>query len=95
MKAFLLTGLFSTFTLAGSYNDLASTIDYQTFELDGHVHDVLWCGDNNESILVHTDDGTVYKSHDRGANWKRLKSILQKQGQKVADADQDVSISFT
>ena len=69
--------LMTTLTLA-SRGDFASTIDFQTFELDGHVHDILWCGSNDETILVQTDDGTVYRSRDRGANWKRLKSLMQK-----------------
>jgi len=75
------------------YEDVALNIDFQTFELDGHVHDILWCGSTDETILVQTDDGTVYRSRDRGANWKRLKSLMQKQGQAVADVDQDVSFS--
>lgn len=81
----------TTFVRAQRYQDVALNIDFQTFELDGHVHDILWCGSSDETILVQTDDGTVYRSRDRGANWKRLKSLMQKQGQTVADADQDVS----
>jgi hypothetical protein len=60
------------------YEDIALNIDFQTFELDGHVHDILWCGSTDETILVQTDDGTIYRSRDRGANWKRLKSLMQK-----------------
>lgn len=86
-----LLALTGSVTLAQSSKDLAATIDFQTFELDGHVHDILWCGANDETILVQTDDGTVYRSRDRGANWKRLRSLMQNKGQSVADADQDVS----
>jgi hypothetical protein len=81
-------------TLVHSKSDFSSTIDFQTFELDGHVHDILWCGANDETILVHTDDGGIFRSRDRGANWKRLKTLMQKQGQAVADVDQDVSSFF-
>lgn len=94
IKAALLVLLaFTTYVTAQRYQDVALNIDFQTFELDGHVHDILWCGSSDETILVQTDDGTVYRSRDRGANWKRLKSLMQKQGQSVADADQDVSSS--
>lgn len=82
-------------TLVHSRSDFSSTIDFQTFELDGHVHDILWCGANDETILVHTDDGGIFRSRDRGANWKRLRSLMQKQGQAVADVDQDVSSFFS
>lgn len=68
-----------------------SNIDFQRFDLDGQVHDLMWCGYNDETILMHTQDGTIYRSRDRGLNWKRLKSLLHKQGSSVADDNQDVS----
>lgn len=52
----------------------------------------MWCGYNDETILMHTSDGTIYRSRDRGANWKRMKSLLHKQGSNVADEDQDIGI---
>jgi hypothetical protein len=92
-KTALVVLLALTSFVTARYEDVALNIDFQTFELDGHVHDILWCGSTDETILVQTDDGTVYRSRDRGANWKRLKSLMQKQGQSVADVDQDVSLS--
>jgi len=38
----------------------------------------MWCGSNDETILVKTGDGSIYRSRDRGANWKRLKSLMTK-----------------
>ena len=52
---------------------------------------ILWCGNNDEIILLHSADGIVYRSRDRGQSWKRLKSVLMKYGSEVADDDQDVS----
>lgn len=42
----------ASFTTAQRYKEMALNVDYQTFELDGHVHDMLWCGTNDETILV-------------------------------------------
>ena len=86
-KTALVVLLALTNFVTARYEDVALNIDFQTFELDGHVHDILWCGSTDETILVQTDDDTVYRSRDRGANWKRLKSLMQKQGQSVADVD--------
>lgn len=66
---------------------MADFVDHQTFELDGEIQDMMWCGNSDEIILVKTDDGTIYRSRDRGSNWKRLKSLMQNQGTKVADND--------
>ena len=65
--------------------NMAANVDFQTFDLDGQVHDLMWCGYNDETILMHTTDGTIYRSRDRGLSWKRLKSLLSKQGAQVAD----------
>ena len=47
-------------------------IDYSKFELDSPVSDMLWCGSQNDVILVLTDKGTVFRSRDRGSQWKKL-----------------------
>ena len=51
---------------------------------------MFWCGANDETILVRSHDGTIYRSRDRGSNWKRLKGLMTKQGQQVADSDQQI-----
>ena len=71
---------------------MSASVDFQTFELDGEVKNLLWCGNNDEIILLHADDGTVYRSRDRGNSWKRLKALMQKYGNMVADEDQEVSL---
>ena len=73
------------------HKDMASSVDFQTFDLDGQVHDLMWCGFNDEVVLMHTTEGTIYRSRDRGQNWKRLRSLLHKHGANVADEDQEVS----
>ena len=54
----------------------------------------MWCGYNDEVILMHTNDGTIYRSRDRGMSWKRMQSLLAKQGLQIVDDDQDVSEYF-
>lgn len=56
--------------------NMAANVDFQTFDLDGQVHDLMWCGFSDETILMHTTDGTIYRSRDRGLSWKRLKNLL-------------------
>ena len=72
-------------------NNMSAAVDFQTFDLDGQVHDLMWCGYQDEVVLMHTADGTIYRSRDRGLSWKRLRSVLHKQGVMAADQDQDVS----
>lgn len=73
-------------------SSFADTVDFQTFELDGNVKNMLWCGPQDEIILVQTTDGSVYRSRDRGSSWKRLKSVMEKQASQIVDDNQDVRI---
>ncbi len=41
-------------------------IDYNKYEMDAPIADMMWCGTSNEVILVLTNAGTVYRSRDRG-----------------------------
>jgi hypothetical protein len=71
----------------GAETGMADFVDFQTFELDGEIDFMMWCGSQDETVLVKTDDGSIYRSRDRGSNWKRLRSLMTKQGSTVADGD--------
>jgi len=40
--------------------------------LDSLVKDIMWCGNSNDVVLVLSENGTPYKSRDKGHTWKRL-----------------------
>ena len=67
--------------------NMSAAADFQTFDLEGQVHDLMWCGYNNEIIMMHTSEGLLYRSRDRGLSWKKMQSTLHKQGYNVADED--------
>jgi len=69
-------------------------VDFNKYELDAPVKDIMWCGNNNEFILILSDKGSIFRSRDRGVSWKKLQSALSLSGQKVADEDQEVSLVF-
>lgn len=46
---------------------------------------MMWCGTSNEVILVLTENGTIYRSRDRGGSWKKLQSVMSQVGSQVAD----------
>jgi photosystem II stability/assembly factor-like uncharacterized protein len=52
-------------------------VDYSKFELDSPVSDMMWCGPQNEVILVLSEQGTVYRSRDRGSQWRKLQQVMQ------------------
>lgn len=70
-------------------------VDFNKYDIDSEVKDILWCGQNNEAIIVLTSKGTVYRSRDKGSSWKKLQSILNKSGLQVADDNQEVCRHFS
>ena len=64
---------------------MSQAVDFQTFDLDGQVHDLLWCGNHNDIVLMHTSEGFIYRSRDRGGSWKHLHGMLHRQAYDVAD----------
>lgn len=51
-------------------------VNFQIFEIDSPLQDILWCGTSNEVILVQTQGGTVYRSRDKGQSWKKLHAVM-------------------
>ena len=65
-------------------------VDFNFFEFHDEVVDLLWCGRQNEAVLVKNKGGTVYQSLDRGSNWKLLRGELQKTGKAAAGVAHDI-----
>ncbi len=55
-------------------------VDFKLNEIDSTVNDIIWCGNNQETILALTELSSVYKSDDRGFTWKKLNDIFQNTG---------------
>ena len=66
-------------------------VNFQIFEIDSPLSDILWCGNTNDVILVQSQAGTIYRSRDRGDTWKKLHSIMTQTGMSVVDEGQSVS----
>ena len=51
---------------------------------------MMWCGSDNESVLINTINGQIYRSRDKGASFKHLTTMMNKQAQTVADENQKI-----
>jgi len=50
----------------------------------------MWCGAGNESILVKTKEGAIYRSRDKGGNWKKLHAQMKQHASTVISQDQEI-----
>jgi len=77
--------LFNSLSITNSIGN----IDFKLFELDSNVNDIIWCGNNKESIILLTEMYSLYKSDNRGITWKKLNDILLLTGkEEVADGNE-------
>lgn len=79
MRALLTAALAATALLARG----DGIVDYKNFEMDSPVEDIMWCGNGDEVILVLTQYGTIYRSRDRGASWKKMQDVFDSKGYRV------------
>lgn len=71
------------------YHVFSGTVDLKLFEIDANVNDIIWCGNNQESILALTELSSVYKSEDHGFTWKKLNDIFQNTGKQELEENEN------
>lgn len=76
--AFANTGVSNVVNFVQAAN--ADRVGVNVFEIDSRLTDIMWCGNTNEVILVQTQQGTIYRSRDKGDSWKKLHSMMHQSG---------------
>lgn len=59
------------FTSVSTFSS-SDSVNVHKYNLDAEIRDIMWCGSNNEAILILTEKGSVYRSRDRGDSWTKL-----------------------
>jgi len=74
----------------------SGNIDFRINYIDSIVNNIVWCGNNNESILILTEISSVYKSDDKGFSWKLLNEVIVKTGKnELLEDENQVNNSIT
>ncbi len=67
----------------------AGRIDHKQYDLDSAPKDLVWCGNNRESVLVLTELDSLYKSEDKGFTWKKLNDLLTNTGKDQLEENEN------
>ena len=86
VATYLVTSLLFSIALA------SDEVTFKSFELDASLEDIVWCGDHDESVLVLTDDGKLFKSRDQGYSWKKLTKHLTQSAEEVLESGQEIGL---
>lgn len=81
--------LIATFISFISYTIAPGTIDTKKFDVDSAPKDLVWCGTSRETVLLLTENNSLYRSDDKGFNWRLLNGILTSTGKDQLDENEN------
>ena len=64
-------------------------IEFSRFELDSSPRDLIWCGNDNSIAIILTEKNSIYRSEDRGMNWKKLNDIFTNTGKEELEENEN------
>lgn len=67
-------------------------VSYHLSNLDSILTDILWCGGSKELVIILTDNGSVYRSSDKGFRWTKMTDIFQRTGYGEIEQGENVKI---
>ena len=72
----------------------AGTVEYRQYDLDSSPKDLVWCGQNNDTVMVLTELNSVYKSEDKGFSWKKMNDIFTNTGKDQLEENENEVLIF-
>lgn len=72
-----------------SYIFTAGNVDTKKFDLDAAPKDLVWCGTSKETVLLLTENNSLYRSDDKGFNWRILNGILTSTGKDQLEENEN------
>ena len=67
-------------------------LSFNLSHLDSILSDILWCGGSKEIVLILSDNGSVYRSTDKGFKWNKLTEVFQRAGYVELEKGENVKI---
>jgi len=65
---------------------------FHVSNIDSILSDILWCGGSKEIVLILSDNGSVYKSIDKGFKWTKMTDVFQRTG--YVELEQGENVGF-
>jgi len=81
----ILTALWSLF----AFRLAMGTVETKKFDLDAAPKDLVWCGTSRETVLLLTENYSLYRSDDKGYNWRLLNGILTSTAKDQLDENEN------
>jgi hypothetical protein len=67
----------------------SENIGTKRYDIDSPPKDLVWCGTSRETVLLLSENNSLYKSEDKGFNWKILNGILTSTGKDQLEENEN------
>ena len=64
-------------------------IGTKRYEMDAPPKELIWCGTSRETVLLLSENNSLYTSEDKGFNWRLLNGIITSTGKDQLDENED------
>ena len=85
-KNYLIIAFFLLFSCVLSYT---GNIGTKRYDMDAPPKDLVWCGPSRETVLLLSENNSLYTSEDKGFNWRLLNGILTSTGKDQLDENEN------
>jgi hypothetical protein len=75
--------------ILSSVFSISGNIGTKKFDIDSAPKDLVWCGASRETVLLLSENSFLYRSDDKGFNWKVLNGILTSTGKDQLDENEN------
>jgi hypothetical protein len=86
-EIFLILGIF--FILFSSVFSFSGNIGTKKYDIDAAPKDLVWCGTSRETVLLLSENNSLYRSDDKGFNWRLLNGILTSTGKDQLEENEN------
>jgi hypothetical protein len=68
---------------------LNQNIDTKKYDVDASPKDLVWCGSSRETVLLLSENNSLYRSDDKGFNWRLMNGVLTSTGKEQLEENEN------
>ena len=65
---------------------------FKLSHIDSALSEIIWCAGDDDIVIVLSENGSVYRSTDKGFSWTKLTDMFVKSGYLQLEANEKVFI---